>query len=81
MYVRWLEFLLAEPEVSSSSLRNAAVLCGRALPPLWSIPARMGISLGEVWLKGAFRVCMGPLMTLHGLTKKKKNHKGVSNKT
>ena len=43
-----------------------------ALPSLWSIQTRLGISLDVVWLKGAFRVCTCPPRTPHGLTKKKK---------
>ena len=41
------------------------MLRGRVLPPLWSIPTQIGISLGVVWLKGAFRVCTDPFKTPH----------------
>ena len=44
---------------------NIVVLCGRALSLLWSIPTRMKISLGIIWLKIIFYVCTGLLRTLH----------------
>ena len=46
------------------------VFCGRGLSLLWSISARMWISLDVVWLKGVFLACTNTLRTPHGLTKK-----------
>ena len=40
-----------EMTISSSTLGNVVVFCGRILLFLLSIPTRMRISLGVVWLK------------------------------
>ena len=34
--------------VSSSSLRNATMFCGRALSFLWSLPGHIRINLGVI---------------------------------
>ena len=47
------------------------MLCGRALPHLWSLLTRMRISQSVIWFKSVFHVCKDLLKTLHGLTKKK----------
>ena len=56
--------------VSSSNPENVVVFSGRVLLPLWSLLARMKISLDVVQLKGAFRICTDLLKTPHNLTKK-----------